>query len=263
MDATLLQWRARLKFGKQQFWKSAPQSHRVHIAKKSRDASMVFQSKEQAHEIFWKCWGPNRGEILYKKLAEEYNVSFQGIVNLVRGQYNGLHIWCPVDEQALEQMKEDWKQKYSTYKLYAVSPGYDQLNNYDRLFLEDAPSNATLSKRLTTPSLVFHCRFNLDNPTPHSIRDYCDSIGIPRDYNDLRQYNAILKQYFLFLRNESSKTYEFSDYEELGNFLSNHKDNLDQLKYSRPRAHETLHKRILWRAKSFQGWMFYIKNEEI
>jgi hypothetical protein len=255
MDATLLQWQARLKFGKQQFWKSAPQSHRDHIAKKSRDASMVFQSKEQAHEIFWKCWGPARGEKLYKKLAEEYNVGYEGIINLVRGQHNGLHIWCPVSYEKLEQMKMEWEQKFKTYTVVVQSPGSDLLEEYDRLYKESEQYRKVADAwKLTTPSVVFHCRFKLKNPTPQSVREYCDSIGIPRIKNDLGQYKQILNDKWKWLTTKKSKKKAFNSYQEAADFLTSHPDNIDKKIWTREAVFDRLG--LGWRdGYIFAGWL--------
>jgi hypothetical protein len=98
------EYRQKVKEGHERFWATVDPSHREHIAKKAFDNQISFDSKEQAEEIFWKCWGEDRGEKLYKKLAKEYNVGFDGIVNLVRGaQGNGLHAWCPVDKETLKR----------------------------------------------------------------------------------------------------------------------------------------------------------------
>lgn len=226
----------------------------------NREASMLFKNKEQAHEIFWKCWGPDRGEKLYKTLALEYNVSAEGIITLVRGHGGKVHAWCPVDEVILKNMKDDWIKQYQSIKIYAVRPGYDQLNNYDRLYRESGQYIKVKDAwKMTTPSVVFHCRYVLENPTPAKVREYCDSIGIPRLTNDLGQYKKILNLQYTWLRNEPSEIFEFSSYDELGDFLTNHKDNKEKLSFNRQRAWEKVFDRIIWRGKSFTGWMFYEK----
>lgn len=252
-----------LKEGKERFWTNVDQSHRDHIAQKSFETSISFESKEQAHEIFWKCWGPDRGEKLYKKLAQEYNVGLHGIIDLVRGGFRS-HAYCPVDPETLEQMKNDWQEKYQTYKVCAVIPGCDQLDNYDRLYKESGQYNKVkLAWKLTTPSVVFHCRFVLENPTPQTVRDYCDSIGVPRIKNDLGQYKTILFDKFPWLRKELSQTIEFDSYKELADFLQTHESNKTVRKVDRVLAHDYVKHRIQWRGDNFLGWMFYKKENEL
>jgi hypothetical protein len=256
------EYKASLKAGKEKFWQNAPESHRRHIAKKAADANLTFSSKEQAEEIFWKCWAEDRGEKLYKKLAKEYNVSFHGIISLVRGNFNKtIHLYCPVSYEKLEEMKADWEQRYKSITIVAVRPGYEHLDNYDRLYRESAQYEKVHDAwKKTLPSVVFHCRYILPTPTPQSVRDYCNNIGIPQLKNDLGQYKKILNEQFTWLRNDPAEVFEFKSYEDLGEFLTLHPDNKEGLKFGRERANEKIHDRISWRSKSFQGWMFYVKE---
>lgn len=255
------EYKQKVKEGRQRFWAGDTQEHRKHIAQSSFDAKISFDSKEQAAEIFWLCWGPDRGEKLYKKLAEKYDVGFEGIVNLVRGHYNKLHAWCPVDEPTLEKMKEEWTQQYQTYKVCAVIPGNDQLDNYDRLYKESGLYEcATESNKLAIPSLVYHCRFVLENPTIESVKAYCTSIGISKVYNDNRQYKTILTEKFPWLRNKSSETFEFDSYKELAEFLTIHKHPKFNRKIDYVLAHDYVKHKIQWKGNNFVGWMFYKKE---
>lgn len=259
------EYRKKVSDGHKKFWKNVDQSHREHIAKSSFNASISFESKEQAHEIFWKCWAEDRGEKLYKKLAKEYNVAYEGIITLVRGgrDSNGPrhHAYCPVDPETLEQMKQDWVKQYQTYKVCAVIPGRDQLDNYDRLYKESGLyKKANEVNRLATPSLVYHCRFVLNNPSIQSVKEYCDSLGIPKYINDNRQYDAILNKKFPWLRNRPSETFEFDNYTELANFLHNHEDNKTVRNVDRVLAHEYVKYKVQWKGNNFLGWMFYKKE---
>lgn len=248
-----------LKKGKERFWQNAPQSHRDHIAKKAADASLNFESKEQAEEIFWRCWGEDRGEKLYKKLAKEYNVSFHGIINLVRGDSDKTaHIYCPVSYEKLEQMKEQWEQNYKSYTIVVQSPGFDLLDEYDHLYQEsDHFIKVADAWKLTTPSVVFHCRFNLKNPTPQSVREYCDSIGIPRIKNDLAQYKMIMNRW-KWLTTKKSKKKVFKSFQEAADFLTSHPENTDSKKFSTQSLYDKMP--ITWRdGASFAGWMI-VKN---
>lgn len=251
------EYKKKIKEGHQRFWSGDTTEHRKHIAESSFNAKISFSSKEQAEEIFWMCWGPDRGEKLYKKLAEEYDVGLEGIINLVRGGFRD-HAYCPVDSFTLEKMKEDWIKKYQTYKVYAVIPGCDQLDNYDRLYKESGLYNRTTEvNRMATPSLVYHCRFVLENPTIESVKAYCDSIGIPKVNNDNRQYKTILCEKFPWLRKELSQTVEFDTYDEMAEFLTTHKDNKGIRKVSRELAWDYVKHRIQWKGNNFLGWMFY------
>jgi len=256
------EYKANLKAGKEKFWENAPDSHRDHIAKKSQEASLTFESVEQAKEIFNKCWGEDRGEKLYKKLAKEYNVSFHGIITLVRGNFDQtVHAYCPVSAEQLTVMKEDWEKKYQSIKIVAVRPGFDQLNNYDRLFFESKQyQKVHLAWKLSTPSVVFHCRYLLENPTPYTVRDYCNSIGIPQLKNDLGQYKKILNDQYTWLKNSPSEKFEFDSYEKLGEFLTNHSDNKDKLVVNRASAWDYVKNRFQWRGNNFLGWMFYVEE---
>lgn len=260
------EYRKKVSDGHKRFWANDTTGHRQLISKSSFDAKISFESKEQAHEIFWKCWAADRGEKLYKQLAKEYNVGYEGIITLVRGgrDSNGPrhHAYCPVDFDALEQMKEDWVKQYQTYKVCAVIPGCDQLDNYDRLYKESGLYARVVGvNRLAIPSLVYYCRFVLKNPSIQSVREYCDSLGIPKTGNDNRQYDHIMKK-FPWLRKESSKTFEFDSYNELANFLHNHEDNKTVRKVDRVLAHDYVKYKIQWKGNNFLGWMFYKKTSE-
>jgi len=254
------EYKENLKKGKEEFWQNAPDSHRKHIAKKAADASLSFESKEQAEEIFRKCWSEDRGEKLYKKLAKEYGVTEGGIINLVRGNNDKTaHIYCPVSYEKLEQMKEEWEQKFKTYTIVVQSPGSDLLDEYDRLYRESEQYNKVADAwKLTTPSVVFYCRFKLKNPTPQSIREYCDSIGIPRIKNDLGQYKQIMNRW-KWLTTKKSKKKIFNSYQEAADFLTSHPENIDDKKYTTQAVWEKIG--ITWRdGYSFAGWM--IRKEE-
>ena len=99
------------------------------------------------------------------------------------------------------------------------------------------------------------------NLLPRSVVEmYCDSIGISRIKNDLGQYKQILNDQFTWLRNEPSETFKFASYEALGEFLTTHPDNKDNLTFSQQRANEKTKDRITWRGNSFLGWMFYVEE---
>lgn len=254
------EYKENLKKGKEEFWQNASESHRKHIAKKAADARLSFESKEQAEEIFWKCWGEDRGEKLYKKLAKEYDVSFHGIISLVRGNFDQtVHLYCPVSYEKMEQMKEEWEQKFKTYTVVVQSPGSDLLEEYDRLYKESEQYRKVAEAwKLTTPSVVFHCRFELKNPTPQSIRDYCDSIGIPRIKNDLGQYKQILNDKWKWLTTKKSKKKVFKSYQEAADFLTSHPENTDNKIWTREGVFDRLG--IGWRdGYSFAGWMIVKK----
>lgn len=228
----------------------------------NRDLSLSFKSKEQAHEIFWRCWDKDRGEQLYTDLANEYKVSREGIVNLVRGHVNKAHALCPVDYKTLKKMKKEWKEKYQSYQIIVETPGCDLLERYDQLYKNTQHyQKVNEAWKLTLPSVVYHCRFNLENPTPQSVRDYCDRIGIPRLKNDLGQYKKILDDTFMFLTTETSKTYHFNSYKSLANFFNSHDTNVG---WNEHNSSEKVLKGWVPRKTTFSGWIFtIIKGEEI
>ena len=256
--------RKNIQAGKDEWWNSLTDEEKEEFQeKKSKSnqlASLIFDSKEQAEEIFQKCWDKDRGEKLYKKLAKEYNVSFHGIISLVRGNFDQtVHVYCPVSYEKLEQMKEEWDQKFKTYTVVVQSPGSDLLDEYDRLYKESERYNKVAEAwKLTTPSVVFYCRFKLKNPTPQSVREYCDSIGIPRIKNDLGQYKQIMNRW-KWLTPKKSKKKVFKSYQELADFLTSHPENVDGKKYTRQLVWEKMG--VTWRdGYCFAGWM--ITKEE-
>jgi hypothetical protein len=226
-----------------------------HQSIKNAEHSLSFESKNQAHEIFWKCWGEDRGEKLYKKLAEEYNVGTEGIINLVRGsRKKEVHIYCPVSYSELTKMKTEWEEKYNSYKIIIKSPGYVHLNDYDNLYTKTEQYNKVAEAwKLTLPSVVYYCRYNLENPTPQNVREYCDSIGIPRIKNDLGQYKQLLNR-FKWLNNTSGDTYEFSSYTEAAEFMTAHVGNKMKKKITREKVFDLLG--MSWRdVGDFPGWI--------
>jgi hypothetical protein len=225
------QYKENLKKGKQRWWDSLDEKQKQiwhdNQSAKSRKASMLFDSAEQAHEIFWQCWDEDRGEKLYAKLAKKYKVTVGGIINLVRGNYNQRtnqnepHHYCPVDIDTLESMKEQWSEKYQSYTITVISPGKDQLEKYDELWLNsDWYNKVNIVYKMATPSVVYHCRYNLKDTSLQKVREYCDSIGIPRLINDLRQYKALMNR-FHWLTKKKSKTYTFDSMESVAEFFSN------------------------------------------
>lgn len=247
-------YKQNLTEGKQRFWANVDQSHRDHIAKKSFEAHISFESKAQAKEIFYQCWDENRGEKLYQELAKKYNVSFHGIISLVRGSFNDtVHAYCPVSYDELERMKLEWEQKYKSYEIIVDTPGCDLLDIYDKLYRESLLfTTLTLAQQMTTPSIVYHCRYNLENPTPHSVREYCDSIDIPRLKNDLVQYKNILYNKWKWLTTEKSTRYIFNSYNEVNKFLTAHSENKTGKKIDCQQGKMP----ITWRdGYSFAGWM--------
>lgn len=252
--------RKNIQAGKDEWWNSLTEEEKEEFQeKKSKSnqlASLIFDSKEQAEKIFLKCWDKDRGEKLYKKLAKEYNVSFHGIISLVRGNFDQtVHIYCPVSYEKLEQMKEEWKQKFKTYTVVVESPGSDLLDEYDRLYRESEQYNKVAEAwKLTTPSVVFHCRFKLKNPTPQLVRDYCDSIGIPRIKNDLGQYKQILNDKWKWLTTKKSKKKTLNSYQEAADFLTSCPENIDNKKFNTQSLYDKMP--ITWRdGYSFAGWM--------
>lgn len=257
------QYNENLRKGKEEFWKNAPSEHRQHITETSRSTSTLFESKEQAEEIFWKCWGADRGEKLYDKLAKEYNVGANGIINLVRGHNGSIHYMCPVDSKKLTTMKKEWEEKYNQYQIIAKTSGKDLLKEYDALYEQSEHyKKVNLSHKLATPSVVYHCRFNLKDTTPQTVRDYCDSIGIPRIKNDLGLYKQILNDKFLFLTQDVSQTYTFNSYDELAVFLTKHPDNKDKIQCSKQFAWTKVKTNISWRGNNFLGWIFRTNKEK-
>lgn len=249
----------RMMEGKKRFWDTCGIEHRQHIAERSRAANLDFASPEQAEEIFIQCWGPDRGEKLYQHLAKQYGVSFHGIINLVRGCNDGkAHIYCPVDINELEDMKRRWEEEYKVLQIEVISPGSDMLDEYDRLYLaSDQHKKVKEAWKRTLPSVVYHCRFEMEEPTPSKIRDYCDSIGIPRIKNDLGQYKDILNQKWCWLTDQPSQRWIFESYEELAEFLTQHTENIEGRPVSRPFAWEKVQKVISFRdCALFAGWIF-------
>jgi hypothetical protein len=217
--------------------------------------SLTFGSEEQAHEIFWKCWGEDRGELLYKKLAKEYRIGTHAIISLVRGSSKGApHIYCPVEYATLEKMKGDWDKKYKFVEIILKTPGKDLLNKYDVEYKKTSQyEKVNIAWKLALPSVVYHCRFGVESPTSHTVRDYCDSIGIPRLRNDLGQYKKILYKSFPWLVNTNSVEHTFDSYDALARFF---KEKNIPGKWSRQRAWEKKNDGIGFRSGDpIAGWI--------
>jgi hypothetical protein len=222
-------------------------------SRNSRRASLSFTDEAQAHEIFWQCWGEDRGEKLYGQLAQHYGVAPGGIISLVRGHANGTtHCFCPVDADTLDTMKQEWADRYQSYTITAISPGRDLLAEYDELYeASDWYAKVVPAWKMTTPSVVYHCRYNIKNPTPQKVRDYCDSIGIPRLKNDLGQYKMLLER-FKWLTKKTSKTHTFDSLDDVADFFSK----LSNKTITKANVWETMQKDIALRDNSpFAGWI--------
>ncbi len=251
------EYKENLKQGRQRWWTGLSEQQRQqwhdNQSRSSRHASLSFTDEAQAHEIFWQCWGEDRGEKLYAQLAQRYGVSTGGIINLVRGNNNGdVHCFCPVDIATLESMKQEWTDKYQSYTITAISPGSDLLAEYDRLWQASEWYNKVVTAwKMTTPSVVYHCRYNIKNPTPQKVRNYCDSIGIPRIKNDLGQYKQVLER-FKWLTKKHSKTHTFDSLESVAEFFSK----LSNKTITKATVWEIMKKDIALRDTSpFAGWI--------
>ena len=251
------EYKENLKRGRERWWNSLSEQERQRWHEKqsqhSRRVSLSFRDAEQAHEIFWQCWGEDRGEILYKKLAQKYEVGLGGIIALVRGNSDGTtHCLCPVDVATLESMKQEWIDRYQSYTITAISPGRDRLAEYDRLYeASDWYAKVVPAWKMTTPSVVYHCRYKLKNPTPQRVRDYCDSLGIPRIKNDLGQYKMLLER-FKWLTKKISKTYKFDSIDAAAEFFTAEFGK----PISRSQIFENLQKGLAMRDTTpFAGWI--------
>lgn len=251
------EYKENLKRGKERWWNSLSEQQRQqwheNQSRNSRRVSLSFRDAAQAEEIFWQCWGEDRGEILYAELAKRYDVGLGGIIALVRGNSDGTqHCLCPVDRDTLESMKQEWTDKYQSYTITAISPGRDYLAEYDRLWLQsDWCAKVATAWKMTTPSVVYHCRYNIENPTPQRVRDYCDSIGIPRIKNDLGQYKMLLQR-FKWLSNKTSKKHTFDSLDDVAEFFSK----LGNKTITKANVWETMQKDIAMRDNSpFAGWI--------
>lgn len=261
------EYKENLKRGKERWWNSLSEQERQqwhdNQSRNSRRVSLSFRDEAQAHEIFWKCWDEDRGEKLYAKLAKKYNVAVNGIINLVRGSYNTktksyeTHFYCPVDIDTLEQMKKEWQNKYQSYIITAISPGSDLLEEYDQLWLNSEwYDKVNIVYKMSTPSVVYHCRYKLKDKSLHGVREYCDSIGIPRLINDFRQYKALMNR-FHWLTKKKSKTYTFDTLDAAAEFFSQ----FTNKKVTGANVWETIQKGIALRDNSpFAGWI--IKKEK-
>jgi len=234
---------------------------------------LQFKSPEQAKEIFDKCWGEDRGEKLYKQLAKQYGVAMGGIVDLVRGSYNKktgdttAHVLCPVDIDTLEQMKKDHETKYAN--IYRIkTTGVELLPVYDEIFYS-GKSNANVNgwRKHFPPSFVFHCRFRLPNPTPESIREYCDSQGKPRVRNDFRIYKSILHgnpepatDWYTWMQDTNSVEVEFRNLPDALEWINKYIG--EDYYTSIGHVKECFYKKLGWRTFKSQtriptaGWIF-------
>lgn len=234
---------------------------------------LQFDSPQQAKEIFDKCWGEDRGEKLYKQLAKQYGVTKEGIINLVRGSYDPKtgntvpHVLCPVDIDTLEQMKKDHETKYANF--YRIKTmGVELLPVYDEIFFS-GKSNANVDgwRKHFPPSFVFHCRFRLPNPTPESIREYCDSQGKPRIRNDLQIYKNILygnpkpqTDWYTWMQDTNSIEVEFRNLPDAMKWITEHTG--EEYYAGIGHVKECFYKKLGWRTFTNKiriptaGWLF-------
>ena len=233
---------------------------------------LQFESLEQAKEIFDKCWGEDRSEKLYQQLAKQYGVSKGGIIDLVRGTRDKdgnltTHVLCPVDIDTLKQMKKDHETKYAN--IYRIkTTGVELLPVYDEIFYS-GKSNANINgwRKHFPPSFIFHCRFRLPNPTPESIREYCDSQGKPRPRNDLRVYKSILHgnpepatDWYTWMQDTNSVEVEFRNLPDALEWINKYIG--EDYYTSIGHVKECFYKKLGWRTFTSQtriptaGWIF-------
>lgn len=262
------EWKENYKKGKETWWDSLSAEEQavytINRSNKIAETNITFDSLEQATEIFNKCWGEDRGELLYAKLAKEYNVAMGAIITLVRGYSKAnesfkLHKYCPVDEATLHKMKDDWCKKYQP-TIVVETYGSDRLAEYDELYKSKSNYNKlSPTKQHMLPSVAYHCMHNLKDNSLSSIIEYCDSIGVPKPTipYDVRSYKELCNRWTWLKKDIQSNRHEFANYREAGDFLTAHIDNTDNIIYNSQSFHEKMKNGITWKNDcAFGGWTY-------
>lgn len=261
-------WKKNNRSGKEAWWSSLSPAEQQAYTKQRLDnvaeTNISFESKEQALEIFNKCWGEDRGEILYQELANEYGVAFGAIISLVRGIVKSpnnviAHKYCPVSIETLVTMKEDWCKKYQPI-IVVETYGSNRLAEYDALYKSKSNYNKLSAiKQSMTPSVAYHCMHNLEDTSLKSIIEYCDSVNVPRPKInwDTRSYKELATRWIWLKKDIQSERYEFKNYREAGDFLTSHIENKDGIVHNSQSFHEKIKTGITWKNEhSFGGWTY-------
>lgn len=262
------EYKQKYQAGKDAWWNSlSPTEQQVYTTNRSNkvaETNISFESKEQALEIFNKCWGADRGEILYEQLAHEYGVATGAIISLVRGIVKSpntfiTHKYCPVTIEELITMKDNWCKKYQPIILVETY-GSNRLAEYDALYRSKSNYNKlSAAKQGMTPSVAYHCMHNLIDSSLSGIKEYCDSINIAKSniQYDNRPYKDLITRWCWLKKDIQSEKYEFKNYREAADFLTSHVDNKDNIDYTPQLFHEKMKNGITWKnEKAFGGWTY-------
>ena len=132
-------------------------NRRTSAEKEQISRSKCTITKEQADEIWDSVWGEDRGYPLFNKLAKKYKCAPDATSSIAHNS----HFYSTVTDIEYKQKLDDWNKQFGHKKQTYIlrSPGNDLLDYYDEM--NSKRGTGDISK--IPPSVVFHCRFNIDN----------------------------------------------------------------------------------------------------
>lgn len=225
-------------------WKKISTEKRKEFGKKITQSKLTI-TPEQANEIWFKLWGEDRGQPLYKKLAKEYNVAYDAVFMLALGD----HPLCPVKKDQWKLIHQEWHNRYGYNKhVYIIrSPGNDLLDYYDQM---NQIRGAKTSK--LAPSELFDIRFKKNKDKAY-IKELLNTKGIKVDNNMINGYaNNIMK----WIVDKPHQEWEFDSLVTMSEWISN--------KFNRPYkkggqlAESCIKAGMIWSDKGYgmNGWSF-------
>lgn len=238
--------------------------HNSSVAKKSdkqlagfeaSSASKTTIDKNTVQKIYSKVWGPDRDNELYKRLAKEYNTTYNIVSTIARAGH--LHNTRDDVEQYANRLQQ-WHEKYGYYKKYYIvrSPGNDLLERYDEYQLRRSP----IKRGKLKVSEIFDIRFRWKDKSRKVIKAYCDSKGIKVDG---AMYDTYRDKTMRWLVDQPHTEYRFENFPEMGQWM------FDRINRPFPGggafAEVYCKKGMIWQDKKYNlnGWSFEIVDRKI
>lgn len=190
MDAKALREKLESLYSKRDLDKEAKEEKRIAKNEAIAYGKKDLLDKAIADEIYEKCWGQNRGEKFYKKLAKEYKVGEYQVKDIAQGDYTTLSIH-PADHRA---RVEQWEKEYG-FCVEVRSPGNDLLEFYDEQNLLRGESQ----RNYVPPSVIHKIRFSKEYLSTKDI------YAIAKPYYDNNPKTDADWSFYKMLRKERLK----------------------------------------------------------